>query len=106
MTEQKEKELEEEFIQALSTEYTENRKLVNENLVGDELLENEHVQKCFIINSVMSSRPNLEAGLVCWIGDNKDIKKFINSYKITFLKTCIGYTYSVDYIDDTSKKNN
>lgn len=96
----------EEFIKALSNEYTENRKLISESLAGDELLQNENVQKCFIINSIMSSRENLEAGYVCWLGDNKDTKKFINSYKIKFDKTLTGYTYIVDYVDDTPKENN
>jgi hypothetical protein len=54
----------------------------------------------------MSSRENLEAGYVCWLEDNKDTKKFINSYKIRFEKTPTGYKYTVDYVNDTSEKNN
>jgi hypothetical protein len=95
-----------QFVNELSKEYSENRKLVAENLANEELLTNTNVQKCFIINSIMSSKENLEAGFVCWLADAKDTKKFINSYKIHFEKTPTGYTYFVDYVDDTTKQNN
>jgi len=105
MSEELDKKLE-EFIEQLALIYTENRKLVDEKLTGDDLLKNENVQKCFIINSIMSSRENLEAGYVCWLEDNKDTKKFIDSYKIHFEKTSAGYKYTVDYVNDTPEKNN